>query len=599
MMLRRLLAVATALAMIPAAAFASGDEETTESMGAPEVWFYGDIALVGEWTDEMMPDANQWLEDNFGFRMRHSSRPEGSSADEGLQLLVAQGQMPHVIKGVNFFTLSDFATQGRLLELDKYFDDPTNYPVYAQAEDSFMAKYVVNGRIMAIPGPGWPIDVTGQGRPIIWHSNVWIQRLDILEAIGEPTTHDEMLEAFRAVRDGDFPDLEGEQPARFGSWGFRGPNPYRSLIYSLKGAGWEVDAQKRLMPAWASEETRDAFAYLNLLWREGHIWDGQFFTDVGKFYGMLQPASLAYAMGGTHLASLMHSTKENLRKEHGLDSAIAQEAIAKQHVSLAPPVQDKPGRIHNQQPGPLMISKDTPVPDNVIAYLHWGLTPAGYLTGQHQSGLEGVHWDFTGDDLIWSLRPEYAGANPQTPYGDDKPDGISFSWCAAKDHPECQPKYAVLLNRYSQPSYAAVEHMFPLSIEDAASKGHAVGLDGGPAWAPRMTSFQPKWAEVTFPIPSYASFTEKLPPLEESAIISADERINNAVVHVITAESEAQFDERFGELMNSLIKLADWRSIYNARHQRWVDWITANDLDDRDRLHTVTPLPEWRAVMGW
>lgn len=61
------------------------------------------------------------------------------------------------------------------------------------------------------------------------------------------------------------------------------------MIYSLKGAGWEVDDQKRLMPPWASVQTREAFAYLNQLSREGLLDPGQFFYDVGKFYGKLKP----------------------------------------------------------------------------------------------------------------------------------------------------------------------------------------------------------------------------------------------------------------------------------------------------------------------
>ncbi len=596
-MTKRLLAIAVAVTTIATLGFASGEEEGTMSEETPLVWMWGVRAVYGDKTPEMIPEANEWVEENFGFHVQIGAVPEGSTADEALQLLIAQGEMPDVIMGASFFTLGDFATQGRLLPLDKYFDDPTNFPVYARTPRSYLAKYVVNGQVMALPGRGWPVDL-GRG-PVTWHSNTWIQRLDVMEALGIPKTHDDLLENLRAVRDGDFPDLEGNQPEGFAIW-IR-EVAVQNVIYSLKGAGWEVDDQKRLMPPWASVQTREAFAYLNQLSREGLLDPAQFFYDVGKFYGKLKPASLAYAAGGTHLASLMHDTVGALIREHGQDSAIAQEGLAKQHVSLAPPVHDAPGRIYNMQPAPVMISAEAPVPDNVLSYLHWSLTEEGYISASHQSGIRGVHWNFTDGPEIWSLLPEWVGYNAQNPHLDDRPSAISQSTCFTRDLEagKCKPILAPALIVFSQPSYASVQYLFPLTIQDKASQGFMMGLDGGPAWAPRLGGFQPLWAEVTSPIPSYAQLTEKAPPLEESAIISAQERLTNSVAPLIMADSADEFNRMYDEFIDSAIKLANWKAIYGAKHDRWVEWITANGFDDRDSLLTVTPLPEWKAVMGW
>ena len=106
-------------------------------------------------------------------------------------------------------------------------------------------------------------------------------------------------------------------------------------------------------------------------------------------------------------------------------------------------------------------------------------------------------------------------------------------------------------------------------------------------------------AAATGAIPSYAQITEDAPPLETSALASAEERFNNAVVPLITADSAEAFEAAYDDFINNLVNLGDWRSIYNAKHQRWVEWMEANDYDDRADLSTVTPVPQWKAVMGW
>ena len=52
----------------------------------------------------------------------------------------------------------------------------------------------------------------------------------------------------------------------------------------------------------------------------------QFLTDVGGLYGKLKTVSILYGTGGSHLGSLNFDTLDNLRREHGRDSAIWQRA---------------------------------------------------------------------------------------------------------------------------------------------------------------------------------------------------------------------------------------------------------------------------------
>ena len=43
----------------------------------------------------------------------------------------------------------------------------------------------------------------------------------------------------------------------------------KMVINQGGGAGWEVDAEKRLMPQWASEELYNQLQFFNRLWRDG------------------------------------------------------------------------------------------------------------------------------------------------------------------------------------------------------------------------------------------------------------------------------------------------------------------------------------------
>ena len=571
--------------------FAEGEGEGAAAGETPTVWFYGHRTVYGDFEPEDIPEATQWVEENFGFRVRITAFPEGMSTDEGLQLLRAQDQFPNVITGwrggLSFFTLSDLAKAGQLLELDKYFEDPTRWPVYAGADQTYLAKYRVDGKLMGLPGRGW---VLGDA---VSHNQIWFQRLDVREEYGEPTTSDGVLDIMRAVkaRPDDFLDLEGNAPSGFVMW--VRDWAYRETIWSLKGAGWEVDHEHRLMPHWASEEERDSFRYLNTLWREGLMEPSQFLTDVGGLYGKLKTVSILYGTGGSHLGSLNFDTLDNLRREHGMDSAIWKQAHDTQHISVAPPIMDKPGRITNIQPDPTMISKDTPVPDQVMDYLHWALTDEGVVSAYLQAGIAGVHYDFVEAPEIWRLRPEFVGYNTQNAHSDDRPNAISATTCFRRnlDAGACKPIIAPSLINFSLPAYASFNHLSYIGAEDRRANGHVTRyLDA---------DYLAGLAAATGSIPSYAQVTESAPPLEASALASAEERFNNAVVPLITAESPEAFEAAYDDFIDNLVNLGDWRSIYNAKHQRWVEWMEANDYDDRADLATVTALPQWKEVMGW
>lgn len=264
----------------------------------------------------MIISRRRW--EQFGFTVRLSSFPEGSTPERAIQLVIAQGDFPDVIKSWDFPILGDFAKEGKIAALDKYFNDPENYPQFAKADKSYLAKYMTEGKIYGLPGNGWVLgDATS-------HNNMWIMRLNIYEKYGYPETTDELLDVMRKVKREGFPDIEGKPAIPFGMFVF--PYLQKEVLYSLKDAGWEVDLQKRLMPKWASIETYEAFQYLNVLWREGMFDPGQFLMDGGTFHRKLMTASYVFGAGGGWLGSLMYDTIEERIKEYGQDSPVVQAA---------------------------------------------------------------------------------------------------------------------------------------------------------------------------------------------------------------------------------------------------------------------------------
>ena len=77
------------------------------------------------------------------------------------------------------------------------------------------------------------------------------------------------------------------------------------------------------------------------------------------------------------------------------------------------------------------------------------------------------------------------------------------------------------------------------------------------------------------------------------------ERWDGGIARVISAPTAEAFEEEYKAFINQLIRVADWKPIYDAQNQRWIDWMKSNNIDDRAGLSTCTPLPEWKAVMGW
>ena len=121
-------------------------------------WAWGIPAHAGDYDPETLELANKWSMENFGVTFKITSGvPWGMTPDQALQLAIAESEFPDLMRNISFATMAELAAAGKLLPLDKYFNDPENYPIFAEADMQELLKFRVNGVLYGIPGFGWRI----------------------------------------------------------------------------------------------------------------------------------------------------------------------------------------------------------------------------------------------------------------------------------------------------------------------------------------------------------------------------------------------------------------------------------------------------------
>ncbi len=110
-----------------------------------------------------------------------------------LNLMLSQNELPHTATLARDWTIiNQLVDEEYIVPIDKYFNDPVNYPNFAKADKITVAPCKVEGKLYGIPTLEWaPIttmDAFGFDMPR------WIYRGDVPDTIGLPfpKTVDEM-----------------------------------------------------------------------------------------------------------------------------------------------------------------------------------------------------------------------------------------------------------------------------------------------------------------------------------------------------------------------------------------------------------------------
>jgi len=527
--------------------------------------------------------------------------PQGSTPVQALNLVMAQGDFPDIIGGMGYNEetkklMADLAAQGKILALDKYFNDAKNFPVFTQADKSYLRAYLYQGKQMAVPGYGWVINADDPW----WNygAYTWIQRYDILQKYGIPKTPAELYAAMQKVKADKVADLDGNPTIPFG-WQPDVMGGILGFCTTANGSGWEVDAQKRLMPQWASQEFYNNLKFLNTLWREGMMNPGAFMIDVSKFQEDLSSYKYAFDIGSTWNISLGRDSVIRAGVDKlGKDDPKMKKAIAMQYVMMLNPVQDNPGRLTNDQVGMTFISAKNPNPDASMKLIHWMISDEGLISAFMGAGQKDVNWEYVSGPQYWQLKKEFWG-----PGGNQDTSKVpAGGWISATDAAKTPPMFLPVVMYLSSPSYSSYTEklLYSRLANEVGKYGFFEGMSAGePTVNEWGKNFCSQVQKLSVSIPSYQQVLAEIPPLEASAMATATQRESETLAKIVTAASAADFDSQYKAWIGTMTGITNWKPIYEARQKRWTDWLSANKFDDRPNLKNVTPVAEWKAVMGW
>ena len=585
--------------LVCASVFAEGKQEAAAA-GERPIWIWWNASGEdGFYPDDQLSLANTWAEDNFGITVRMSGPPSGVERLQALMLLIAEGKFPDVM-GLKLpledrpvrLAIQTLAQAGRLLPLDKYFDDPERYPNLATIGREYMDAYrFAGGKIYASPGDNTRLS------PDDWVETylLWGIQRRVYEKYGAPSSSAELIELWSALKkDPTFVDLDGQPgwpvsvDTRFDE-AYGGFRALDATIYMTKGAGWEVAAvggAKTLLPKWASEETYESLKFWNVVYREGYMPPYAFMIDTDRWYEDVMAGKYATFPGIAQGGGVGHSSRVAAArvKEFGKDDPKTKEAIAIQMYRFAAPIVERGGKIGRCTAGhgtPILVSAECPNPDGVMALINWGFSDEFFGSTNRGLGEYGVDWvlDETQD---WGFR---FLVDPQERAGwyelmGNLNDGTKPKWL---------PLYGFARHNEGSRPWEIYGWAFETGMAQT-------GLDG---YMENIGLLGKAHAERAGVDPSYTYIIAPPPSAEVSAETAAEQVWMQSLVEVWTADSPAAFEAAYRAMLQKMIGGADWKSIYTAKQQRWLNDLNTRGYDDRPDLRTVTPRPEWKQVMGW
>jgi hypothetical protein len=584
--------------------FAQSEAEAVVEEENPEIFFWGGLTGFGPYDNEAMPEAVAWVKDNFGFTPQLEGVPAGTAWIQGLNLKMAEGEMPDVIHlgwSMDVATRSvvnSLAAEGTIQPLTKYFDMPDEYPVLANFDKSLLKAYMYNGEIYAFPG--WLSTVDTDAPP--WPTPMWIVRKDLAIATDDdPVTSytdmydaDRLYEVLKAAQgmtnaNGDPVIPLGIQPADDLTY-------LTNLLKQIKGAGWEVSPKGNLIPFWASEEMHKSLAFMNNVWAEGMMDPGFWTLKVDEYKEVLQAAGYGMSVGWTWNVGQGRTALDAIVGEFGLDSDEAAAYREMMYVMAQFPTVEDDGSmspITTAMMGPVVISSAINA-DGVMKYFEFIDTLEGTITSIVGAGVLGVDWEWVDGDQVWQMIGTDGSQKPA-----DGPRGAAghVTSTAAFD-PENPPLIYPAMQFFTGQSYASY---YPIVYAKtfqgyAEDKGWPVAeLSGDGEYTCLETQHPEMWKPVVSGFPSYQLYTQDLEPLEVSMMTTMENRWKEGLAEVITSED---FEGAYTDFMASLISVGDLKSVYNKLQEQYEAWLAQND-DDRGDMGTGTVIPAWNEVMGW
>ena len=467
---------------------------------------------------------------------------------------------------------------------------PDKFPALAKFDKNLLKAYMYKGEVYAFPG--WLSTVDKDAPP--WPAPMWIIRKDLAIAnLDNPATSSdrlyEVLKQAKTMTDGEGNPVIplGIQPADDLAY-------VTGLLKQIKGAGWEVDAQGRYIPFWATQEIHESLKFVNKLWTEGMM-DPQFWTfKVDEYKKQLQKSAYGMSLGWTWNVSQTRVTMDQAVKKYGKDSAEAKAVRKRMYVMAQYPSVEPDGRkspITSLLMGPVVISSKIDAAP-VMKFLEYEDTDEGTISIIADMGYLNEDWEWVKGPLGWRVKG--------TEDSQDKKDlkrGPAGAWTSTKAfNPEKPPRIYPGLLFFSGRSYASYyPRLYIQTIRKYADKGWPTGGPEDHGLTCLEWQHPEMWKSVVSPIPSYKLFSRDLQPLEVSMLTTLDSRWKEGLAEVITS---ADFESAYQKFIKSLISVGNLKPVYDKLQKQWEAWLKQNG-DDRAQMGKGTVIPEWKKVMGW
>jgi hypothetical protein len=606
--MRKLIVLSVICVAAPFAAIGAGQGAAAVQEEQP-VWIWGLPSSYGEYPEEYLAEANEWANEMFGATFRITGLPDGSTAIQSLNLLMAEGEFPCAVnlsgsggmEGVAIKTLIEsLIEQGKIQSVDRYFNDPELEMLY-NADRDYLKAYTFNGEIYAFPGYTWKInkDDAALSDPY------YFIRMDVAEAMGGP-------EAF-PKSSGDF----HEYLQRIDAAGFVGEdgNPIwaaslapddelanlTGFLKQLKGAGWQVDSELNYGPFWGSEEMHESLQLVNTMWSEGLIDPALFTIPEEAFRQRLIDVRAGIGIGQSGYSNLAASqVLYKLVNQHGTDSPQANAFRPKMYVMMYHPMLEEDGKVGVFYPGlanPWVVSSDCQNPDAFAKLHNFAASPEGILTTRAGVGFEGVDWRWVDrDSLEWIRIDAEAGEEylrtyllgtyrpPEDVEKDGLPQvipGIPYVGTPSKsNYYEWAYSNGWIDDRWGK-------HRQPMGRLTGSEYNF---LHTGAGWEEGTLAY-------TSARPSYVNFIPRLDPRSENALVTVMQRWTEGLPGLISADA-SDFESAYAAFLGTLLEIADWGPIYETLNQQWREWMDANG-DDTAELHKIEWRPEVKQEMGW
>ena len=590
-------------------AFSAGQQEEqtkAASMEPQTVWIWGWPEWMGGTLEpEQMPNASEWARDKFGMDIRYTSKPQGVDVIQGLNLLLAEGEFPDVILFGSYsvpikILIDGLVEEGKLLSLQKYYDNPSRYPELAQADKDYLMAYMVNGEIYAHPTFGWHVKKSDP-REVSWG---WVTRIDVAKAFGmtgvsgHPKNADEMYQLLKKIKTSEIKDWGGG--ALSAAFSF---NPdaelatLRALVSQLKGAGWQVDKQSRYGPDWASQEYYNSLKELNKWWNEGLVYEGQFTIKPNDWWEMTGAKREFGVWFGSRGVVKAVPPGTPMKNDAGNFNQAYLDRLNFESGFIDPPIQEGPnklGKLTVGLAGPAVVSADCANPDAYMKLIDWLLSKEGIITTGYWAGRMGVEWEFVeGKPYSWQAIGKDPGSHERPPW-------ISDMWPNPDTVGETGGNIFTLpfLRYLAEPPYTSFTHQIMQGGTDKGTIGEFEWISMIPLSFVREPA-DPRWAtryaRFVSPIPSYDLFTKVLTPAESAAMATTEQRLLEQLPRVVTA---ADFNAAYNTFIRTLNSITNWKALYTKLQSQWEAWMELNG-DDTAKLQTIEWRPEWTATMGW